>query len=272
MSASGEAAGTPPVSDIGRLTGFSDGVFAIVITLLVIELRVPAHRPGELLAGLVEEAPAYVAFLLSFGYVGVIWLNHHMLLRLVRGTTLGLNWINLWLLLGVVVIPFPTAVLAAAFAHDGNDHDRRVAVLLYALAAAAMSAPLARLLQLPAPASGAAGGGNLRGARRRPAGPPGHRDGALPAQRRAGLVRQPGARSDRHRGHDRLSRADQRGRPPGSAAPPLTAGGPVPPALGDRAGGRCGAVPGGRARTLGLHERPVHDAAPRRGQLRLAPA
>lgn len=141
MSAAGEVAGTPPVSDIGRMTGFSDGVFAIVITLLVIELRVPAHRPGELLAGLAEEAPAYVAFLVSFGYIGVIWLNHHTLLRLIRGTTLGLNWINLWLLLGVVVIPFPTAVLAAAFTHEGNDHDRRVAVLLYALTAAAMSAP-----------------------------------------------------------------------------------------------------------------------------------
>ncbi|WP_446216469.1 TMEM175 family protein [Micromonospora sp. IBHARD004] len=123
------------------MTGFSDGVFAIVITLLVIELRVPAHRPGELLAGLAEEAPAYVAFLVSFGYLGVIWLNHHALLRLIRGATLGLNWINLWLLLGVVVIPFPTAVLAAAFTHEGNDHDRRVAVLLYALTAAAMSAP-----------------------------------------------------------------------------------------------------------------------------------
>ncbi|GAA4579839.1 TMEM175 family protein [Micromonospora coerulea] len=141
MSATGEAAGTSPVSDIGRMTGFSDGVFAIVITLLVIELRVPEHRPGELFDGLVEEASAYVAFLVSFGYIGVIWLNHHTLLRLIRGTTLGLNWLNLWLLLGVVVIPFPTAVLAAAFAHDGNDHDRRVAVLLYALTAAAMSAP-----------------------------------------------------------------------------------------------------------------------------------
>ncbi|SCG59999.1 hypothetical protein [Micromonospora inositola] len=62
----------------------------------------------------------------------------------------------------------------------------------------------------------------------------------------------------------------------GAAAPPrgapLTAGGPVPPGMGGRAGGRCGAVPGRRARTLGHHECPVHDAAPRRGELRLAPA
>ncbi|GAB3860072.1 TMEM175 family protein [Micromonospora andamanensis] len=129
------------MSDIGRMTGFSDGVFAIVITLLVIELQVPEHRPGELLHALLEQVSVYVAFLLSFGYVGVLWLNHHTLLRLIRGTTVGLNWINLWLLLGVVIILFPTAVLADAFAHAGTDRDRQVAVVLYALAAAAMSAP-----------------------------------------------------------------------------------------------------------------------------------
>ncbi|MBQ1027909.1 TMEM175 family protein [Micromonospora sp. C95] len=141
MSESQTKPGTSPVSDIGRMTGFSDGVFAIVITLLVIELQVPDHAPGELLHALLEQAAAYLAFLLSFGYVGVLWLNHHTLLRLIRGTTLGLNWINLWLLLGVVIIPFPTSVLAEAFAHAGTDRDRRVAVLLYALVAAAMSAP-----------------------------------------------------------------------------------------------------------------------------------
>jgi uncharacterized membrane protein len=141
MSEPDTTSGTPPVSEIGRMTGFSDGVFAIVITLLVIELQVPEHQPGELLHALLEQAPAYLAFLLSFGYVGVIWLNHHSVLRLVRGTTVGLNWINLWLLLGVVIIPFPTTVLADAFAHAGTDRDRRVAVVLYALTAAAMSAP-----------------------------------------------------------------------------------------------------------------------------------
>ncbi|MEG3634054.1 TMEM175 family protein [Micromonospora palythoicola] len=141
MSESETKSGTSPVSGIGRMTGFSDGVFAIVITLLVIELRVPEHRPGELLSALLEQASVYLAFLLSFGYVGVIWLNHHSVLRLIRATTIGLNWINLWLLLGIVIIPFPTMVLADAFAHAGTDGDRRVAVLLYALAAASMSAP-----------------------------------------------------------------------------------------------------------------------------------
>ncbi|RKF29040.1 DUF1211 domain-containing protein [Micromonospora globbae] len=108
--------------------------------MLVIELRVPEYHEGGLLAGLSHEGPAYLAFVMSFVYIGVIWLNHHALLRLIRGTTLALSWINLAILFGAVIIPFPTAVLASAFT-DGDTADRRAAVALYALAAALMSAP-----------------------------------------------------------------------------------------------------------------------------------
>ncbi|SCE90355.1 Uncharacterized membrane protein [Micromonospora saelicesensis] len=123
-----------------RMTAFSDGVFAIVITLLVIELRVPEYHEGELLTGLLGEGASYLAFVVSFVYIGVLWLNHHALLRLIRGTTLTLSWINLGVLFGAVIIPFPTAVLASAFTHGDTD-DQRAAVALYALAAALMSAP-----------------------------------------------------------------------------------------------------------------------------------
>lgn len=129
------------VAEIDRVKALSDGVFAIVITLLVLELRVPPYEPGELLTGLLHEGSAYLAFVMSFVYVGVLWLNHQALLRLLRGTTPGLNWINLAILFGVVIIPFPTAVLASAFTQDGDRHDRQVAVALYALAAALMSVP-----------------------------------------------------------------------------------------------------------------------------------
>ncbi|MGI5211912.1 TMEM175 family protein [Plantactinospora sp. CA-290183] len=129
------------VSETDRVKAFSDGVFAIVITLLVLELRVPEHEPGGLLHGLLQEWPAYLAFVVSFVYVGVIWLNHHALLRLVAGMTLALNWINLAVLLGAVIVPFSTSVLAAALAPGSDDRDRRVAVVLYAVAAALMSAP-----------------------------------------------------------------------------------------------------------------------------------
>ncbi|WP_091398616.1 TMEM175 family protein [Micromonospora saelicesensis] len=128
------------VTATDRMTAFSDGVFAIVITLLVIELRVPEYHEGELLTGLLGEGASYLAFVVSFVYIGVLWLNHHALLRLIRGTTLTLSWINLGVLFGAVIIPFPTAVLASAFTHGDTD-DQRAAVALYALAAALMSAP-----------------------------------------------------------------------------------------------------------------------------------
>ncbi|MET8348470.1 MULTISPECIES: TMEM175 family protein [unclassified Micromonospora] len=130
----------PRMSETDRLTAFSDGVFAIVITLLVIELRVPEYHAGELLAGLLDEGASYLAFVVSFVYVGVLWLNHHALVRLIRATTLALSWINLGILFGAVIIPFPTAVLASVLTH-GDTADRRAAVALYALAAALMSAP-----------------------------------------------------------------------------------------------------------------------------------
>ncbi|GIH15240.1 TMEM175 family protein [Rugosimonospora africana] len=123
-----------------RLKAFSDGVFAIVITLLVLDLRVPEFQKGELFGSLLEEAPSLFAFVVSFVYIGVLWLNHHSLLRLIRGTTFAINWINLGILFGVVIIPFPTAVLASALAKGGT-HDLRVAVVMYALAAALMSSP-----------------------------------------------------------------------------------------------------------------------------------
>ena len=127
-------------ADTGRLAAFSDAVFAIVITLLVLDLRVPDLHEGELAAALRSEAPSFLAFVVSFVYVGVLWLNHHAALRLVRGTTLAFNWINLAILFGAVLIPFPTMVLASALS-EGNRADLRVAVVLYAAAAALMSAP-----------------------------------------------------------------------------------------------------------------------------------
>ncbi|WP_266082825.1 TMEM175 family protein [Haladaptatus caseinilyticus] len=127
-------------AEIDRVKAFSDGVFAIIITLLVLELGVPHTEPGRLLAGLRGEWPSYLAFVLSFVYVGVLWLNHHGLFRHIREMTLSLNWINLGILFGVVIIPFPTAVLATALA-GGNYDDLRTAVTFYALMAAIMSAP-----------------------------------------------------------------------------------------------------------------------------------
>jgi uncharacterized membrane protein len=127
------------LANTGRVEAFSDAVFAIVITLLVIDLRVPEHEPGKLLHALLEEWPSYVAFGVSFLYVGVLWVNHHGLFRRLGRVDHGLNWINLGLLCSTVVIPFPTAVVSAAFGEDGVGDDRQVALVFYTLVAAVMS-------------------------------------------------------------------------------------------------------------------------------------
>jgi uncharacterized membrane protein len=108
--------------------------------LLVLDLQPPHTQPGGLLTALLHEWPSYVAFTISFVYISVLWLNHHALFRLIDRVTARLNWLNLWLLFGAVLIPFPTATLAAAFA-GGDRKDERVAVARYAAAAGLMSVP-----------------------------------------------------------------------------------------------------------------------------------
>ena len=115
-----------------RLEAFSDGVLAIAITLLVLDLVVPEHRPGGLLRSLGEIWPSYLAYIAAFFSIGVIWLNHHAAFARVRFVDRGVLSINLLLLLFASVLPFPTAVLADAF-RVGDLADQRVAIVLYGL-------------------------------------------------------------------------------------------------------------------------------------------
>lgn len=113
-----------------RLEAFSDGVFAIVITLLILDIKVPVGAEGHLGAALVDQWPRYAAFLLSFFVVGVIWLNHHATINLLDRTDHTTQVLNLLLLLPVSVLPWPTALLAEYALHGDRD-DQRVAVLVY---------------------------------------------------------------------------------------------------------------------------------------------
>jgi TMEM175 potassium channel family protein len=93
-----------------RLEAFSDGVFAIVITLLILDVRLPsgASPTAEAIRSL---APRIAAFVLSFIIVGVYWVAHHHMLHFVRQVNRQLLWLNLLLLLAVVFIPFPASLL-----------------------------------------------------------------------------------------------------------------------------------------------------------------
>ncbi|MGH2611099.1 MAG: TMEM175 family protein [Tepidiformaceae bacterium] len=106
--------------DKGRIDAFSDGVFAIAITLLILEIRVPHAGPEHgLWAGLVALWPSYVAFLLSFFVILIMWVNHHQLMRLVRGVSYPFLFANGFVLLTVTFVSFPTAVLAEHLATAG---------------------------------------------------------------------------------------------------------------------------------------------------------
>ena len=95
----------------GRVEAFSDGVFAIAITLLILEIRVPRGDHG-LWAGLLALWPSYIAFLMSFVVILIMWVNHHELLRMARRVNYPFLFANGLLLLTVSFVPFPTAVLA----------------------------------------------------------------------------------------------------------------------------------------------------------------
>ena len=94
-----------------RLEAFSDGVFAIAATLLVLELHVPPVGSSSLVSQLVAQWPSYAGYLVSFLTIGIIWVNHHALFALVHRVDRTLLFLNLLLLLTVSVIPFPTAVV-----------------------------------------------------------------------------------------------------------------------------------------------------------------
>ena len=114
-------------SETARIEAFSDGVFAIAITLLILEIKIPTQEQGRLATSLLRQWPSYLGFLMSFAFIGIMWINHHRMFTLIKRSTDALLILNLLLLLGVTVVPFPTAVLTA---HLGGP-DQRFAVVFY---------------------------------------------------------------------------------------------------------------------------------------------
>jgi uncharacterized membrane protein len=125
----------------GRAEAFSDGVFAIAITLLVLSLVLSGH--GTLTSQLLAAWPRYFAYVVSFLTIGIMWMNHHTILAHVARVDRPLLVINLLLLMGVVVIPFPTALVAENL--TGPEDTAAAAAVTYGLVMIAISLGFAGL-------------------------------------------------------------------------------------------------------------------------------
>jgi len=133
------------VSDTGRIEAFSDGVLAIAVTLLVLDLHVPIEGSfdGSLAAALAHEWPAYAAYVTSFLVIGIIWVNHHGVFQLIGRVDRMTLFLNLLLLMTVVAIPFPTSLLSEYLRAGGPS--ARTAALVYSAVMLFMSGGFAGL-------------------------------------------------------------------------------------------------------------------------------
>jgi TMEM175 potassium channel family protein len=117
--------------ETNRVEAFSDGVFAIAITLLILAVGIDqARASGSLSHQLLHLWPAYIAYGVSFITVGIMWINHHRLFNHFTGVDQSLLLLNTLLLMAIAFTPFPTRVVAE-FAH--TESDRRAAALLYGI-------------------------------------------------------------------------------------------------------------------------------------------
>ena len=112
-----------------RLEAFSDGIFAIAITLLILEVRAPeVHDGGALKRALLAQWPSYGGYVLSFLIIGVMWANHSHIFRLIKRADHTVGMLNLLLLMTIAFLPYPTSVLAR---HISNESTRGPATFFY---------------------------------------------------------------------------------------------------------------------------------------------
>ena len=108
--------------ETARIEAFSDGVFAVAITLLVLNIKIPSTAPGgpSLLLLLGQQWPAYLAFVTSFATILIMWVNHHRIFGLMGRSSEALLFFNGVLLFGVTVVPFSTALVAQYLGNPGQ--------------------------------------------------------------------------------------------------------------------------------------------------------
>ncbi|HEX2622218.1 MAG TPA: TMEM175 family protein [Phototrophicaceae bacterium] len=117
-----------PVNHTSRLEAFSDGIFSIAVTLLVFSLQVPHDLPPgkTLLTALGELWPGYFAFFVSFTTIGIMWINHHNMFKLINRTDHTLLVLNGLLLMMITFVNFPTAVLGTYIQNPDEGHTAAV--------------------------------------------------------------------------------------------------------------------------------------------------
>jgi uncharacterized membrane protein len=113
-----------------RLVAFSDGVFAITVTLLVLEIR-PPPDDGDLLDGLLTLWPSYLAYAVTFMFIGQVWVNHHVMFDHIQAADRVILFLNTMLLMVVAFLPFATSVLAEALR---SSHGQQTAAVFYGIA------------------------------------------------------------------------------------------------------------------------------------------
>jgi uncharacterized membrane protein len=108
---------TATLNETARIEAFSDGVFAIAITLLILEIKVPdVHQLKDgLIVALIDKWPSYLSFFIGFFTILVCWINHHYMFNRIKTTTHSLILVNSLTLFIVTFVPFPTAILSEAF-------------------------------------------------------------------------------------------------------------------------------------------------------------
>jgi uncharacterized membrane protein len=116
--------------DRSRLEAFSDGVIAVAITLLALNLTVDGPGHGPLLGQLQDRKYVFLTYLISFLMIGIIWVNHHALIRSIKAVDRTLLFLNLLLLMFVVLIPFATDTVGR-YLSPHNSWDEQVAMMIY---------------------------------------------------------------------------------------------------------------------------------------------
>jgi uncharacterized membrane protein len=122
--------------ELDRIVNFSNGVFAIVITLLVLDIQVPDIPPDlvsqELPTRILTLSPKFLSYVISFLVIAIYWQAHHMVFRLIRSYDRTLLWLNFLFLMAIPVLPFPTSLL-------GEYSEEQLSVVIYAATAAVAS-------------------------------------------------------------------------------------------------------------------------------------